>query len=118
MKPRPVFRRERASRDLLDAATRYLDDGGEALALRFVAAVEATIKQLAARPGSGSPRYAALIRRPGLRFRQPRRFPYLIFYVERPEHIDVLRVLHASRDIPSTLRQDADDCETGSDIRS
>lgn len=31
-------------------------------------------------------------------------FPYLVFYVEQPGHLDVWRVLHARRDIPSWLR--------------
>jgi plasmid stabilization system protein ParE len=32
-----------------------------------------------------------------------RRFPHLVFYFERPDWVDVVRVLHGSRDIPSAL---------------
>jgi len=28
-------------------------------------------------------------------------YPHLVFYVERADHIDVWRVLHGERDIPS-----------------
>lgn len=39
----------------------------------------------------------------GLRSRSIARFPFLIFYMERDDHIDVWRVLHAQRDIPARL---------------
>jgi hypothetical protein len=35
------------------------------------------------------------------------RHPYLVFYVERPDHIDVWRVLNAHRDIPGWMREAA-----------
>ena len=34
-----------------------------------------------------------------------RRYAHLIFYVEREEHIDVWRVLHEQRDIPSWMAE-------------
>nr|MEA2799523.1 toxin ParE1/3/4 [Phenylobacterium sp.] len=34
-----------------------------------------------------------------------RRYPYLIFYVERDSHVDVWRLLHAERDIPAWLQE-------------
>jgi toxin ParE1/3/4 len=43
---------------------------------------------------------------PGLRSRSVGRFPYLIFYVEQPDHIDVWRILHARRDIAEWLGAD------------
>jgi toxin ParE1/3/4 len=33
------------------------------------------------------------------------RYPYLVFYVERADHIDVWRVLHGHRDIPSWMQE-------------
>jgi toxin ParE1/3/4 len=32
------------------------------------------------------------------------RCPYVVFYVERDDHLDVWRVLHARQDIPEWLR--------------
>ncbi|ENO88947.1 plasmid stabilization system [Thauera aminoaromatica S2] len=32
------------------------------------------------------------------------RYPYLVFYVERADHIDVWRVLHGERDIPAWMQ--------------
>ena len=33
-----------------------------------------------------------------------RRYPYFVFYVEREDHLDVWRVLHAQRDIPAWMQ--------------
>jgi len=30
-------------------------------------------------------------------------YPYLVFYVERPDHLEVWRVLHAQRDVPLAM---------------
>ncbi|MBS0437841.1 MAG: type II toxin-antitoxin system RelE/ParE family toxin, partial [Proteobacteria bacterium] len=37
---------------------------------------------------------------------QTRRFPYLVFYVERSAQIDVWRVLRGERDIAAWLREE------------
>ena len=34
-----------------------------------------------------------------------RGFPYLVFYAERGDRIDILRLLHTARDIPESLRE-------------
>jgi toxin ParE1/3/4 len=34
------------------------------------------------------------------------RFPYLVFYFEREDHIDVWRVMHVRRDIPGWMSED------------
>ena len=54
-------------------------------------------------PASGSPRYAHELDLPDLRFWPLKRYPCLVFYVERRDHIDVWRVLHGQRDIPAWL---------------
>ena len=56
-------------------------------------------------PATGSPRYAHELNLPGLRSWRLARYPYLVFYVEQPDHVDVWRVLHAMRDIASWLRE-------------
>ncbi len=41
-------------------------------------------------------------------------YPCLVFYVERPEHIDVWRILHGKRDIPASMHEARpDDVERG-----
>jgi toxin ParE1/3/4 len=104
MKPKPVVLRRRAQQDVEEAVDYYRAESGAALAARFVAALEATIRAIAHHPSAGSPRYAHDLNLPGLRARLLRRFPYLVFYVERDDHIDLWRVLHAKRDIPTWMQ--------------
>jgi toxin ParE1/3/4 len=33
------------------------------------------------------------------------RYPYLVFYLERPDRIDVWRVLHGERDTPAWMHE-------------
>ncbi len=73
-------------------------------ALQLLDEFEAALDRVARRPGIGSPRYAHLLQ--GLRFWRLRRHPYLVFYVDQPGFVDVLRVLHSARDIPAALEED------------
>jgi plasmid stabilization system protein ParE len=58
-------------------------------------------------PEIGSKRYAKPPALQGLRMCPVPDFPkHWIFYIERPDHIDVLRVLHGARDIPVVLQED------------
>jgi len=102
--PSRVVPRRRATQDLRDAAAHYAAEADAATARRFVDAVEQAFTQVARQPGIGSPRYAVDLDWPGLRTHPVRRFPYLIFYLEQRDHLDVLRVLHAHRDIPASLQ--------------
>ena len=105
MRVKPVLPRGLASRDVDDAIAYYLDEGAEQAALRFVDALERAYEHIGRQPASGSPRYARELNLPGLRCWPLARFPYLIFYIEREDHIDVWRVLHGRRDIPVWMRE-------------
>ena len=105
MSGKPVVLRERARRDIDEAIEHYPSEAGPAVALDFVDALEDACRQIGERPASGSPRHAHELDIPGLRFRSVRRFPYLVFYVERDAEIDVWRVLHGARDIPLWMRE-------------
>ncbi|WP_058554185.1 type II toxin-antitoxin system RelE/ParE family toxin [Thiohalocapsa sp. ML1] len=109
MTRKPVIRRQRARRDLEDAADYYYGKGGGALELRFIDAVEDTFGLIAHMPGIGSPRYAEALQRSGLRCFRVKRFPYLVFYIEHPDRIDMLRILHQRRDIPKIFQDDSDE---------
>jgi toxin ParE1/3/4 len=104
VRPKRIVRRARAERDINGAAAHYGAEGGTVLELRFVGALQTALRHVAANPASGSPRYGHELNVPGLRCWPLARFPYLIFYVERADHVDVWRVLHQSRDIPAWLR--------------
>ncbi len=104
MTDRPVIPRAQANRDIEEAVGHYLDAAGEETALGFIDALERAFKHIASHPATGSPRHAHELGLPGLRHWHLKRFPYLVFYVERSDHIDVWRVLHGGRDIPAWLR--------------
>lgn len=103
MRAKPVIPRGRALADVEMIVDHYAQQGGAELALRFVDALEAGYRGIAGRPGMGSPRYAHELDLPGLRSKAIGRFPYLIFYVEQADHIDVWRILHARRDMAAWL---------------
>ena len=76
-------------------------------ALGFVDALEAAYDHICRAQATGSPRYAHELNLPGLRFWPCKRSPYLIFYMERADGVEVWRVLHGKRDIPHWI-QDAE----------
>lgn len=98
-----VITRKRARLDLEIAIDHYKREAGAEVAGAFVDEVRALFASLAAHPALGSPRYAWELDLPGLRAAQLSSYPYLVFYVEREENVDVLRVLHARADLASHL---------------
>ena len=103
MTPLPVVPRERANRDVDDAIAYYLSQGATDTALRFIAALEESYDTVARHPAIGSARWGDELDIPGLRSWPLADLPFLVFYAERPDHVDVWRVLHGRRDIPSAL---------------
>ncbi|MDZ4201153.1 MAG: type II toxin-antitoxin system RelE/ParE family toxin [Gallionella sp.] len=102
---KPLVRHERADEDVR-GAIQYLLENAPASALDFVDVLEQTFLQIQRHPAMGSPRYAHELNLPDLRFWPCKGFPYLVFYFESAQQIDVWRVLHSSRDIPNWLQPD------------
>ena len=100
-----VVPRELANGDVEEAIEHYQTEANAKVALEFVDELEKAYGHIARHPSSGSPRYAHQLGLADLRFWRLRRYPYLIFYVEREDHIDVWRVLHEQRDIPSWMNE-------------
>ena len=86
--------------------TYYLKEAGDQVALGFVDALEKAYAHLGRHAPTGSPRYAHELNLPGLRMWPLVRYPYLVFYVEHNDCIDVWRVLNSQRDIPGWLRDE------------
>lgn len=105
MTAKPVVPRELANCDIDDAIAYYLSENAEQAALGFIDALEQAYAHIGRHPATGSPRYAHELNLPGLRFWRLEHYPHLVFYVERPEHIDVWRVLHGQRDIPAWMQE-------------
>lgn len=108
MRAKPVVPREQARQDVEDAVAHPLAEGAETAALGFIDALEKAYGHIGRHPATGSPRYAHELNLPGLRSWPLTRYPYLVFYIEHRDHVDVWRVLHGQRDIPAWM-QDSED---------
>lgn len=104
MTAKPVVPRLRANQDVEAAIDRYLSEASATVALDFVAALEEAYGHLSRQPATGSPRYAHELNLAGLRFWPLSRFPYLVFYFDLADCVDVWRVLHAQSDIPAWMQ--------------
>lgn len=94
-----VVKRPRAELDLLDIWDYIADDSFDQ-ADEFLDRIEGKLQNLARNPGLGRRREELL---PGLQS-----FPignYVVFYRGIADGIDVIRVLHGSRDIEEIFRQ-------------
>lgn len=102
---KPVHPRRLASQDVEEAITHYLKEGAEAAAMGFIDALESAYLQISRHPAAGSPRYDHELNLPGMRCWRLKHYPYLIFYMELKNYIDVWRILHAQRDIPGWMAE-------------
>ena len=104
MTPKRVTPRQQAHQDVRDALAWYRQEAGTAVALGFIDALEQAYTHISRHPGTGSPRYAHELNLPGLRCWSLGRYPYLVFYVEQTDRLDVWRVLHSQRDIAAWMQ--------------
>lgn len=102
---RPVRLRAVAAADIEAAGDYYLDQVSEPTALEFIDAVERGIRRISRNPNVGSLHFAYELALPVLRVWSLQRFPYVVFYVAANNEIDVWRVLHSRRDVPTALQQ-------------
>jgi toxin ParE1/3/4 len=80
------------AQDNMDAADRYLD------------AVELAVLSLGNKPNRGTLYRTQNPKLKGLhRLAVPGFKNYLIFYYDRPTHVEVVRILHGARDLPTVL---------------
>ena len=113
MKSKALVQRALALDGVDQAITHYLEQDAAAAALgfvdAFVDALERAYVHIGKHPATGSPRYAHALDIPGLRSWPLSKHPYLVFYVERTDHIDVWRVLHMQRNIPAWMADGSED---------
>ena len=102
-----IILRPRASQDL-DNHFAYIAESNLEAAMQFFDSARLTIAQIARMPGMGSLYPIETPRLQGLRkwaVKDSRK--YLIFYFERNNAVEVVRILYAARDISSILEGDA-----------
>jgi toxin ParE1/3/4 len=68
--------------------------------------LERGLQHVGRHPHSGTLRFSYDLDLPELRAWPVPGFPYLVVYIERDDEIDVWRILHTRRDIPSALADD------------
>lgn len=102
-----------AAQGEIDHQAEYLaQHGSEAVAYRFLAAIDETIALLATTPGLGSLWVSDCPGLQGIRRHKLAGFPnYLLFYRYHDEALEILHLYHGHQDIGTRLRSDADDDE-------
>ncbi|GAA4333887.1 type II toxin-antitoxin system RelE/ParE family toxin [Pigmentiphaga soli] len=113
MKAKAVVLRALATQDVEQAIGAYLGEGAVQAALGFIDALEQAYAHVGRHSATGSARYAHELDLPGLRSWKLRRYPYIVFYMERAEHVEVWRVLHGMRDVAAWLQGDVEADERG-----
>jgi len=105
VKRKSIIPREQANQDVDDVVAYYLKEATETVAFGFIDALEQAYGHIGRHPATGSLRYAHELNLFGLRAWSLTRYPYLVFYVERSDHIEIWRVLHSQRDIPAWMQE-------------
>jgi len=100
---KPVIPRVLAEEDLDRACDHYLATAGIAVAMEFLHDFEGAIAHISRFPDTGSPRYGFEPSLAGVRFWPMKKFPFLVFYIETENQIDVWRVMHGNMDITTEL---------------
>jgi|SRR5690606_6329962 len=97
---KPLRLKDQARIDTDEAAAWYALQGGLELELAFVDALQAAFDLIQRHPGAGSTRHAEHVTGlpSPLRFFPLDRFEHhLVYYMELQDHVEVIRVWHASR---------------------
>ncbi|PDT38055.1 MULTISPECIES: type II toxin-antitoxin system RelE/ParE family toxin [Sinorhizobium] len=105
MNSKAIVPRELARSDVETVVDYYASEAGSEVALGFIDALQAAYDLIASHPEAGSLRYAYELGLPDLRSVSLERYPYLIFYRDQPDYVDVWRVLHAKRDNPQWMQE-------------
>lgn len=98
--------KDRATRDVRQQANFILVNGNADAAVRFLAAAETTYNQLAKTPNIGKVTQFIILRLGEIRQWRIKGFQdYLVFYRVQDTTVEILRVLHGSRDLADILNE-------------
>jgi plasmid stabilization system protein ParE len=98
--------REAAIADLLQIHAHLRSEASLQLADRFLMAVERTTQQIRRYPNAGALFRTQRSSLTGLRWWSVTDFPrYLLYYIAGADRLDMVRVLHGSRDTKRELRE-------------
>lgn len=106
MARKKLLRRRRADQDVDEQVGYYLDEGATDTALRFIDAVDAACRRLQDHPEIGVLREFQSTRLTGLRIWFLPDFPeHLVFYQQTEKTVEVVRILHAKRDVGTVINE-------------
>jgi len=106
----PAWLRPRAEADLVDRSRYYVTEAGDEIGERFFDVALAALRSVERMPGIGTLRVAELCDIPGLRMRRIIGLPCGWYYLVRPDHLDVVRLLADTQDLAAIL-DDLDDLD-------
>jgi len=89
--------------DLVERTRYYRTEGGDELGERFFDMAMEGLSTIERMPGVGSPRIGELCDISGLRSIRVVGFPCGWFYLERVDHVDVVRLLAHAQDLATIL---------------
>jgi toxin ParE1/3/4 len=96
-----------ADKDARDAFTYFTNVADENLGFAFIDQLDAAFLSISENPQLGSPRIGEKYHLAGLRSWRLAQFnAWSVYYIDRPEFIDVIRVLHSRRDLRSVLSEE------------
>lgn len=100
---KPARLRPQAKRDRVAEIRHYREAAGSRVAETLVLATEHALDLLERQPGMGSPLLGEQLGIPMLRSWRVTGFPLIWFYVERDDHLDVIRLLGERQDVLAIL---------------
>lgn len=102
---KPVLLRLRARQDIQVAVAWYRREAPH-VANAFIDALEQTVNRIRRMPKAFSTRFARELDWPGLRSVGLEGFNWSVFFLVQPQHTELLRVLHPSRDLAELFDED------------
>lgn len=106
---KPLRQRPQAASDIAAIADHLYASATPDIALRFIDAVESAYELLSTHPASGSPRHTRVLPElpVPLRFHPVGHFErILIYYVDLPDGVEVIRVWDAARGLEALLEEE------------
>jgi toxin ParE1/3/4 len=101
---KPASLRPQAKHDLAAQSEHYAREGGVKLGDDFLAVALVALAQVEAMPGIASPRIGSAVGVCGLRSWHLSKYPPQWLFIERTDHLAVLRLLADRQDIENLLR--------------
>ena len=100
---KPARLRPTARDDRREAVRYYRQNASIDVARRLIVAIKSDLGTLQTHPSIGSPGIGAELGLEGMRAWTVSGFPLVLFYFEREDHLDVVRILGQRQDIATIL---------------